>query len=167
MATRKLIWPTSGDKRYVRRKGLPMMARAIGAGLLMPTLLGCAAQPSPTAVIAATPTEAPTASAGLARPPSLNAEEVAAEVALHLQSMCERPADELPCSVVQFEWITFDNGILSVPTVLDADAVDDAGRVCSLFDTPNMNQAGAIVSVEIVDILSTTGAFIASCEPEV
>ena len=81
-----------------------------------------------------------------------------------MQSACVPPSDELVCSVVQFEWITFENGVLSVPTSLDADAVEEAEQVCSFFETAEDQGSGALLGIEFIDTLGATGALITSCE---
>jgi len=145
------------------------MTRAFTAALVALSLAGCAAQLPPASDgPTASPTETATAEESLPPPPSFSADEVAAEVAVGMQSECVPPVDELLCSVVEFEGITFADGVLSVPTTLDADAGDDAQHVCSFFTTANMVQdSGALLGIETIDMLSADGAVIASCESEV
>jgi hypothetical protein len=166
-------------ERFVRRDergrfkdrddlGRPL-TRAFTAALVLLSLAGCASQPSPTSEVSTTsPTEATTAGDSIVPPPSFTADEVAAEVAAEMQSECLPAGDELLCSVVVFEGITFANGVLSVPTTLDAEAGEDAEHVCSFFTTANMDQAtGALFGIETIDILSADGAVVASCESEI
>src|SRR5688572_17932287 len=59
---------------------------------------------------------------------ALSADEIVAEVQANAESECIADAgvDELFCNEVDFDAITFEDGLLTVPTALEATAVADA-----------------------------------------
>jgi hypothetical protein len=129
-------------------------------------LIGCTGtvetaseSPSPPA---ATATESPPPA------PSLSAEAVIAEVQANAASECHTgiPFDELWCEVVDFDAITFEGGTLTVPTMVDASATQDAQLVCSAFfrsgSTTSATHSDPI-GIETIEILNADGDVAASC----
>lgn len=138
---------------------------ALGAALALVALAGCAQEGSPSSEVPTASQSDATADASIPTPPSFSADEVAADVAVDMRSECSPSRDELLCSVVDFDGITFADGVLAVTTTLDADAADDAAHVCSFFEEANMSHDGALRGIDSIDMLSADGTVLASCEP--
>jgi hypothetical protein len=98
--------------------------------------------------------------------PALSADEIVAEVRANAESECLAPAgvDELFCNEVDFDAITFENGVLTVPTALEATAVADAEHVCEVFGGSHTNQqTGEPLGFVNIEVLSADGEVAASC----
>lgn len=98
--------------------------------------------------------------------PALSADEIVAEVQANAESECLAPTgvDELFCNEVDFDAITFDDGVLTVPTSLDAAAVEDAEHVCDVFGGSHTNQqTGEDLGFLTIEVLGGDGELAASC----
>jgi hypothetical protein len=98
--------------------------------------------------------------------PALNADEIVAEVQANAESECLAPegVDELFCNQVDFDSITFEDGVLTVPTALEATAVADAEHVCDVFGGSHTNQqTGEPLGFVSIEVLSADGQVAASC----
>lgn len=98
--------------------------------------------------------------------PTLTADEIVAEVQANAESECLAPAgvDELVCNGVDFDAITFEGGVLTVPTELEASAVADAEHVCDVFAGSHTNQqTGEDLGFLTIEVLSADGEMAASC----
>ena len=98
--------------------------------------------------------------------PALSADEIVAEVQANAESECVAPAgvDELFCNAVDFDAITFDDGVLTVPTTLEASAVEDAESLCGVFAGSHTNQqTGENLGFVSIEVLSADGEVAASC----
>ena len=97
---------------------------------------------------------------------ALSADEIVAEVQANAESECLAPTgvDELFCNEVDFDAITFEDGVLIVPTALDATAVDDAEHVCDVFGGSHTNQqTGEDLGFLTIEVLGADGEMAASC----
>jgi len=98
--------------------------------------------------------------------PALSADEIVAEVQANAESECIAPAgvDELFCEQVDFDSITFDDGVLTVPTALEARAVAEAEHICDVFGGSHTNQqTGDDLGFVTIAVLSADGEVAASC----
>jgi hypothetical protein len=103
----------------------------------------------------------------LPSPPALSADEIVAEVQANAASECMAPAgvDEMFCNEVDFDAITFEGGLLTIPTALDSSAVDDAEHLCDVFAGSHTNQTtGDPLGFEEIEILSADGEVAATCK---
>ena len=98
--------------------------------------------------------------------PALSADEIVAEVQANAEAECLAPAgvDELFCNQVDFDAISFEDGVLTVPTALQATAVADAEHVCEVFGGSHTNQqTGEPLGFLSIEVLSADGEVTASC----
>ena len=135
--------------------------RSVGVLMLVLILSACGASGPSAAesLIEEVESQLPAASA-------LSADEIAAEVQVDAESECVAPAgvDELVCNEVDFDAITFDDGVLTVPTELDASAVADAEHVCEVFGAAHTNQgSGEEYGFVTIEVLSADGEVATSC----
>jgi hypothetical protein len=133
--------------------------------VLTMVLVGCTGTGQPTAESsspsAATATEPPPA-------PSFSAEDVVAEVQANAASECvgSTAFDQLWCELADFEAMTFTEGTLTVPTMLDASALEDAEHLCSAFFASGSTTSALTsdpLGIETIEILGTDGEVAASC----
>lgn len=98
--------------------------------------------------------------------PALSADEIVAEVQANAESECLAPAgvDEMFCNDVDFDAITFEAGLLTVPTALEGSAVSDAEHLCDVFGGSHTNQTtGEPLGFLSIEVLSADGGVLASC----